>query len=261
VQARPLLDDVRAAQNLPIIGALLGEYDIGGVEECFSQCDKLLDAVPHPYHYYFSERQSAWSLANSGLGGISRFEIKEVVTAYYEHKAELADTVASKGVALMRIQTQGLSIDVYNTHMQAGDSDGAHAAQAGQADELVAFIRAHSPAEHTVVLHGDFNMSPARPAKAFEDFEPNHYSNAADMLARTANFQKIIDELGLTDVSDKLFGPVRDHIDRVLFRAARGVEAKALSWEDQASRFVDAKGAALSDSMPLVVELELSGAK
>src|SRR6267378_2968587 len=40
VQARPVLDDPRAAVNLPIIGGRLAGYDIGGVEECFSQCDK-----------------------------------------------------------------------------------------------------------------------------------------------------------------------------------------------------------------------------
>lgn len=257
VQARPLLDASRATVNLPIIGRLLGEYDVGGVEECFSLCEKLLDAAPQPHHYYFSEREHPWSLANSGLAGVSRFEIEEVVTTFYQHEADIADVVASKGVVLTRIHVGGFPVDVYNTHMQAGDTDGAHVAQSFQADELVAFIAAHTPSSHTLVLHGDFNMSPARPGKRFEDFTPNHYSNEADMLSRTTSFQKVIDQLHLNDASDVLFGPVRDHIDRVLYRAAAGVKVTPLSWEDRGPLFVDPSGASLSDSMPLVVELAL----
>lgn len=232
VQARPVLDDTRAAVNLPIIGGMLGEFGVADVEECFAQCEKLLAAAPQPHSYYFNQRQSVFSLANSGLAGVSWHPIAEVITTYYQAKAELADIVASKGVALMRIDVDGFAVDVYNTHMQAGDSDGAHVAQSAQADELVAFVTAHSPADRTVVLHGDFNMGPARPGKPFADFEPNHYSNEADMLARTASFQKVIDRLGLHDVSDVLFGPTRDHIERVLYREAKGVKVKPLSWEE-----------------------------
>lgn len=255
VQARPILDDARAAINLPIIGAMLGEFGVGGVEECFSQCDKLLAAAPQPNKYYFGQRQYFFSLANSGLAGVSWYPIETVITENYQAKAELADSVASKGVALMRIDLDGFAVDVYNTHMQAGDSDGAHVAQSAQADQLVAFIADHSPADRTVVLHGDFNMGPARPGKPFADFSPNHYSNEADMLARTANFQKIVDQLGLSDVSDVLFGPVRDHIERVLYRPAKGVKVRPLSWEDRTAKFLDPNGAPLSDSIPMVVEL------
>lgn len=257
VQARPVLDDARAAINLPIIGAMFGEFGVADVQECFSQCDKLLAAAPQPNKYYFDQRQNFFSLANSGLAGLSWYPIEQVVTVNYQAKAELADTVASKGVALIRLNIDGFAVDVYNTHMQAGDSDGAHVAQSAQADELIAFIATHSPSERTVILHGDFNMGPARPGKPLADFTPNHYSNEADMLARTANFQKLVDQLGLSDVSDVLFGPVRDHIERVLYRPGQGVKVRPLSWEDRTATFLDPQGAPLSDSMPMVVELAL----
>src|SRR5258708_6420340 len=80
VQARPVLDDARAAVNLPIIGGMLGEFGVADVQECFSQCDKLLAAAPQPQKYYFDDRQSIISLANSGLAGLSWYPIEKLVT-------------------------------------------------------------------------------------------------------------------------------------------------------------------------------------
>jgi endonuclease/exonuclease/phosphatase family metal-dependent hydrolase len=127
-----------------------------------------------------------------------------------------------------------------------------------QADELVAFVQAHSPAGHSVMVHGDFNMSPARPGRAWQDYSPNHYASEGDMLARTAVFSGIMDQLSLADASDTLFGPTMDYIDRVLFRAGDGAEVEPLEWRDNGERFVDSAGEPLSDSAPVSVRFRLT---
>jgi endonuclease/exonuclease/phosphatase family metal-dependent hydrolase len=155
----------RARRNLPLIGQRLNDFDIAGVQECFTHCDLLLGAATHPTRFYFDEREHWWSLANSGLASVARFGLLDTQTTYFSADAEIGDSVASKGVLLLSLALGGHVLDIYSTHMQAGESEGAQEARRVQADELVAFVQAHSPAGHSVMVHGDFNMSPARPGR------------------------------------------------------------------------------------------------
>lgn len=253
IQSRPLLDADRARRNLPIIGEKLNEFDIAGVQECFSLADLLFDAADHESRYYFDKPGHWWSLANSGLASLSRFRLLAVKTHHYTNKAETADQVASKGILLTRYDIGGQIVDVYNTHMQAGHSDAAQQARQRQADELARFVEHNSPLCHAVILHGDFNMSPARPGKPWQQYQPQHYASDADMTARTAVFTALMQRLHLHDVSDELFGPIHDHIDRVLHRDSDTVALVPLSWENRGNSFLDAEGKPLSDSSPIVV--------
>lgn len=251
VQSRPFLDLARAIANLPEIGARANAYDIVGVQECFSVCNLLLKAATHVSRYYFDQKQNWWNIANSGLASLSHFPLVEHQEIFYQAKAEFSDTIASKGVILMRYSLDGKVLDVYNTHMQAGNSEAAQKARAAQAIELATFISDHSPQDHAVILHGDFNMGPQRAGKNWVDFRPQHYSSEADMLARTAVFTDLMNRLQLNDVSDSVNGPTLDHIDRVLWRNGEGFPLKALEWADKSQDFRDSKGLDLSDSIPL----------
>lgn len=251
VQSRPFLDLGRAIANLPQIGARANAYDIVGVQECFSVCNLLLKAATHLSRYYFDQKQNWWNIANSGLASLSKFPLIEHEQMFFQAKAEFSDSIASKGVILMRYNLDGKILDVYNTHMQAGNSEGAQVARAAQAIELATFISDHSPKDHAVILHGDFNMGPHRDGKNWADFRPQHYSSEADMLARTAVFTDLMNRLQLIDVSDSLNGPSLDHIDRILWRNGDGFVIKALEWADNSKDFRDSKGLDLSDSIPL----------
>lgn len=256
VQARPVLDHSRARKNLPVIGRKLNAFDLAGVQECFSFGERLLDQTTHPTRSYFDRRQHWWSLANSGLLSVSRFPSKEVHTMFYAAKAELPDRVASKGILLIRYEFFGRTLDVYNTHMQAGNRGQAQMARAQQAEELVQFVSKLSPPDHAVIIHGDFNMGPSRPGKAWTP--PSHYASEADMLTRTMVFSRMMKTLRLNDVSDRLFGPTLDHIDRVLFRNGNHFVLTPLSWKELDAEFRDAEGRPLSDSSPIAVRFRWS---
>lgn len=258
VQSRPVLDDSRARRNLPLVGQLLNDFDIAGVQECFSHADALLGATTHPTKFYFDHREHWYSLANSGTLSVARFPSREFATIHYSREWEWGDFVASKGILLMSLDVVGHVVDVYNTHMQAGASKGAQSAREVQARELVAFVQAHSPRSHTVIVHGDFNMGPARPGKAFADFSPQHYASPEDMEQRTRVFSAMTRDLELADVSDTLFGPTKDYIDRVLYRSGDGDSLVPIDWRDNGARFVDGAGAALSDSAPVSVRFRLA---
>jgi hypothetical protein len=64
--------------------------------------------------------------------------------------------------------------------------------------------------------------------------------------------------LGLRDASDELFGPVRDDIERFLFRAPKGARMEALRLEQDHVRFKRTDGSPLSDGAPYLVQFRLS---
>lgn len=221
-----------ATENLPLIGSKLDDFDIAGVQGCFNRCDILLAAAHHPNKYYFSERPYWWNRTNSGLASLSNFPLIEVKKIFYKAQANLVDENASKGVLLMRYDVSGHILDVYNTQMQPGQEQMDIAARQIQALELVKYVNMESPAEHTVVLIGDFNMGPSK--------QPT-----------------IKSKLNLQDPAETLHGLFENPFDRVLFRSGSNTVFKPIAWKDMSEVFVDKGGAPLSQSAPIAVQFSL----
>jgi endonuclease/exonuclease/phosphatase family metal-dependent hydrolase len=258
VQSRPVLDRQRARRNLPKIGSLLNAFDLVGTQECFASCNLLLNAADHPSKAYFGRRKHWWSFANSGLATLGRLPLVEIQTEFYDDRAEIADRVASKGILLTRYQLDGFTLDVYNTHMQAGHSAPAARARRSEAEQLVRFVARNSPPEHAVIVQGDFNMGPHRPGRPWQDYAPLHYSSAADMEARTSTLSDVMQALELRDAADALFGPRLDHIERILYRAPMNGDLVPVSWQDRSEDFLDDSRKTLSDSTPIAVQFSLT---
>jgi len=69
------------------------------------------------------------------------------------------DCWSSKGVLLVRMRfANGTEIDVYNTHLDAGQTGSAMKVRAEQLDELIALI-ARESAGRAVIVGGDFNTA------------------------------------------------------------------------------------------------------
>lgn len=259
VQMRPVLDDtLYKAEN---IGPRINYFDVVGLQESFDEKALLMESVRLPYQKHFTDFRSCLSIVDSGLSTVSRFPIVFTKTELYQDYAGFSDSIASKGVILTRLLIDGLYLDVYNTHMQAGDSVSENEARRGQAIQLVDFIKRHSTIGHSVLVIGDFNMSPQRRGRPFKDFHPNHYSNDRDMRERTASFQFVIDELGMTDVHDALLHDKIDDIERMLFRSGSNHDLRPLALAKVLKHFSSAVGKPLSDGMPLAVSFSLERKK
>ncbi len=219
-------------ENLPVIGRKLDDFDIAGVQGCFSSCGILLAAAHHPNKYYFNERPFWWKRSNSGLASLSNFPLIEVKKVYYKAQAGFLNPDASKGILLMRYDVNGHILDVYNTQIQAGQEQLDVAARQFQALELVQYVNVESPPEHTVVLIGDFNLGKSK--------QPT-----------------IKSKLKLQDPAETLYGWFENPFDRVLFRSGSNTVFKPIAWKDLSDVFVDAAGAPLSQSAPIAVEFSL----
>lgn len=174
------------------------------------------------------------------------------------------------------------------THMHAGNTDRENNARSGQVAQLLNFIKANSPSANSVILMGDFNMSPKRNVKSRKELQPSvHYSDDEDMRRRTATFQTLIEKSGLIDAIDNVKQStndfedckqkyerltkkamptgddtrcliMRDEIDRILYRPGSNHNLKLLQIRKDSFQFLDSEGKELSDGNPNVVIFQIS---
>jgi endonuclease/exonuclease/phosphatase family metal-dependent hydrolase len=105
--------------------------------------------------------QGSWlPLVGNELTLASRLAIVRSGSHIYQHAAE-EDALAAKGVLHVRLARGADTIDVFVTHLQAGEEHGA--VRRAQIEELASFIRreADRGAKPVVVL-GDFNVRGSR---------------------------------------------------------------------------------------------------
>ena len=271
VQGRPLMDDTKG--KFPEIGRRLEPFDIVGIQECFVDYDKLFEAADFPAMVYHGTLRSRFKLVGSGLANMGRFPLLVAEDMEYSYesmhfttKGEPQNRPASKGILLTRFDIGGHTLDVYNTHMEAGGSEEAAKARLQQVDELVAFVAANSPRAHSVIFMGDFNMRPLR---------DHHGPEEED--SKFVGFQRMVNGLGeeFRDASDEIHGipgPTNDEnhdapwrrrpggaedIDRILFRAGEGVSLEPLTWHKHIEDFRGDDGDLLSDHDPVSVRFRL----
>jgi endonuclease/exonuclease/phosphatase family metal-dependent hydrolase len=258
VQGRPVLDGTR--RKFPLISPLLNRFDLVGLQECFQHHELLWEQATHATKLHHGRLKAPWKPVGSGLSTLARFPMLDMRAEFFHSTAELQNRLASKGMLLVRLDVGGRVLDLYNAHLDAGSSPEAQHSRRAQAAQLASFVRAHSPPQHSVIVVGDFNMSPSRPGKPWTGFDPLRYHSAADALARTRTFDGMLRDLGFRDAADELHGPRLDDVDRVLYRAGTGQTLEPLEWSRVAGRFVDDGGNSLSDHLPIAVRMRLATA-
>lgn len=259
VQSRPWLDDT--VEKLPKISPLLAGYDVVTIQECFENHAMLWASSGYPNRAYFGSLMHPFKLANSGLSTLSRLPMDKAEMEHYRRHGEWQNRVASKGILMTRLKAGAWTLDVYNTHMEAGGKPEAQPARMDQARQVVEFVTRNSPPEHAVIVCGDFNMMPLRADRGSAEYSPKHFDSEEDWQGRTSAFQVMFEGLGLRDASDELFGPTREDIERFLFRAPAGAELTPLSLEQDHQRFRREDGSALSDGSPYIARFQLSKAE
>jgi len=150
-----------------------------------------------------------------------------------------ADCGAQKGFSVARTRlANGVEIDVYNLHADAGSDPRDQEARAAGFRQLAAFIGTHSDG-HGVILGGDTNLHT----------EPD--SDRARDIEAWRTFQEAT---GLVDVCRVLDCAADDGaIDKFAFRSSKRVKLAPLSATVERERFTRADGEPLSDHDPLSV--------
>ena len=215
------------AGRMERIAPLLEPYDLVGLQEDFDDDNHArLATTTHPVKVRFSEILDD-RFYGSGLALFARAAALEVDDEHYEDCNGVtdgaSDCLASKGFQVVTLALGEHEIDVYNTHMEAGNGDEDDLARAGQVDQLLASMDAR---EATVLFLGDTNLN--------DDDEED-----------LVEIQRLKD-YGLQDSCDLVGCEDPGRIDRFLVLDRGAVRLEGEDWW-VAPELVDDDGADLSD--------------
>jgi hypothetical protein len=242
----------------PLIAPLLNGYDLVLVQESWQTPDPnpyapsrvyhevLAAGSTHPYKsipatnpLQMDPRRPEAILAD-GLNQFSLFPFDPVIRRAWEGcDNSAADCLALKGFSVARTTfADGVTIDVYNLHMEAGNTPNDEELRDQGVSQLRDFIREFS-AGRAVIVGGDFNLD--------TDEEPD-----------SSQFQRLLAEADLTDVCAALACPQPGRIDKFLFRSSAHIAITPISWRFETDVFVSPEGEELSDHDALAVRFTWS---
>ena len=206
--------------EFPLI-ALQETFDASGHELVTAQCH-------HQTQHWFDEPLSD-RVYGSGLTLLADWpELAYDEQHYSECNGLLdasADCMASKGFQMSRLRLGAGSLDVYNTHHEAGGDGADDAVRQTQVEEVLAAMQDLSPGQ-AILFMGDFNLE-------WDDEQDQ------PLLAQ-------YEEAGFVDACQVVDCPEPDRIDHALLRQGDSVALEVLSWAVE-TRFVDDEGVSLSD--------------
>jgi hypothetical protein len=237
------------------IGQRLGPYDIVHVQEDFNYHADLYAADTHPYR----TPTSGGAGIGSGLNSLSNYAYD---TGDFERvhwnscQLDSGDCLTPKGFTFMRQRlAEGVYVDLYNIHTNAGTNPGDLSARADNLSQLSAFIAAHS-AGNAVVVMGDTNTRYTRTGDTILTFaQRNGLTDAWVQLERggvppAIGDALVCDENAITDTCEV--------VDKVLYRSSKFVTLDATAYHNEHAGFLDSSGAMLSDHDPISVKFTWS---
>ncbi len=235
------ISDSNPEENIPQISPKLNSYDIVLIQEEFFYHPLLSSAVKHPYRtpleYYIQKDEEI--INPSGLSLYSRFPLENYfLQRWYTCNGTIdqsSDCLAPKGISAVDIEAiPGTWIDIYNCHMDSGESIGDRNARDEQNLQLARFLNVRSP-YRAVIVACDTNME------------------EEDRL----QLEQLLSLTGLKDSCQELDCPEPDNIDRIFYRSGSWVQLEPTRWYIP-SGFVNEKGEDLSDHKPVAVDFKVT---
>jgi hypothetical protein len=266
------ISSVNPEEHIPLISPLLADYDVVLTQEDFdwwqgaaadldfvNYHDRLRAEAGHEHATAAHPGPAAVGLdptsrplqIGDGLGILSRHpftgETRVPWTGCFggidPSDGGAADCLAMKGFAVVRMTlTDGVEVDVYTLHAEAGGTDEDQRLQAEDYDQLAAFVEEHS-AGRAVILGGDTNLH--------TDTEHPDAEGTAD----TGIWEAFLERTELTDACAATGCADTGSIDKLAYRGNDGLTIEATSHELPRERFRDPEGEDLSDHPPLAVTL------
>ncbi|MFF6805506.1 endonuclease, partial [Streptomyces sp. NPDC012616] len=152
------------------IGQRIAPYDIVHVEEDFNYHSYLYAAdTAHAYR----TPTSGGAAIGSGLNTLSKlpYDADDFERVRWNScQVDSGDCLTPKGFTFIRERlAEGVYVDFYNLHTNAGTNDGDLASRADNLAQLTAFIKTHS-AGNAVVVMGDTNTRYTRSGDTIAEF-------------------------------------------------------------------------------------------
>ena len=239
------LSSSHPAANTPLIGARLGDYDVVHVQEDFNYHAALYAADQHPYR----TPTSGGAGIGDGLNTLSDYPHYEFARVTW-NACNGTDCLTPKGFTWSRIRpAEGVYIDVYNLHANAGTADADLAARRDNISQLSRFITGNSTGNAVIVM-GDTNT---RYTRAGDNIRllgtANGLTDAWVQLVRNGtppaqgSTALVCDAANVTDSCEV--------VDKVLYRSSRFAHLDLTRYHNENAGFLDGAGGPLSDHYPI----------
>ncbi|GGP75450.1 jacalin-like lectin [Streptomyces melanogenes] len=236
------------------IGRRIAPYDIVHVQEDFNYHARLYAADTAHTH---RTPTSGGAGIGSGLNTLSKAPYDEDDFARVRWKScqyDSGDCLTPKGFTFNRERlAEGVYVDFYNLHTNAGTNKGDLAARADNLNQLTAFIKTHS-AGNAVVVMGDTNTRYTRTGDTIAEFAAaNGLTDAwVERIRGGVPPAKGSDAL-VCDQSQPTVPNTCEVVDKVLYRGSTLVSLNATSYANEHAAFLSAGGLMLSDHDPITV--------
>ncbi|MFI6494219.1 jacalin-like lectin [Streptomyces sp. NPDC050564] len=235
------------------IGRRIAPYDIVNVQEDFNYHAYLYSTDTHPY----LTATSGGAGIGSGLNTVSTYawdgdDFERV--GWNDCQVDSGDCLTPKGFSFMRERlAEGVYVDFYNLHTNAGTNDGDLAARAANLAQLTSFIGTHS-AGNAVVVMGDTNTRYTRSGDTIAEFaSANGLTDAWVKLIRGGTPPAKGSDALVCDQTGATVPNTCEVVDKVLYRGSKLVTLNATSYNNEHAKFLTSDGLMLSDHDPITV--------
>ncbi|MEV3912346.1 MULTISPECIES: jacalin-like lectin [Streptomyces] len=236
------------------IGQRIAPYDIVHVEEDFNY---------HAY-LYAGDTSHAYRTPTSGGAGIGS-GLNTLSKLPYDGddfervrwnscQVDSGDCLTPKGFTFMRERlAEGVYVDFYNLHTNAGTNDGDLASRADNLNQLTAFIQTHS-AGNAVVVMGDTNTRYTRSGDTIAEFAAaNGLTDPWVKLIRGGTPPAKGSDALVCDQTGPTVPNTCEVVDKVLYRSSKLVSLNATAYNNEHAKFLTDAGLMLSDHDPISV--------
>ncbi|KAH8601419.1 endonuclease exonuclease phosphatase family protein [Bisporella sp. PMI_857] len=242
------------ATNAGTIGTLFAKYgyDVIHAQEDFAYHAYIYATDNHPYR----TATSGTAGIGSGLNTLANFDWIDFTRVKWAtcSDASGSDCLTPKGFTFMRaIVSEGIYIDIYNLHADAGTEAGDLTARAANLLQVSQYIDTWS-AGNAVLLFGDTNSRYTRTADNITVF-PNQNGMTDPFVQLQRNgvnptVETICDNPSLINTCET--------VDKVFYRGSRQLNLQATYFNYESTKFLQADGSILSDHNPITVNFTWS---
>lgn len=232
------------------IGERLGPYALVNVQEDFNYHSYLYAADGHPYR----TATSGPAGIGSGLNTLSDrpFDVDDLERVKWDDcSLGSGDCLTPKGFTFLRVRlAEGVHVDLYNLHADAGTGSGDLTARAANLAQLTSFIRSRS-AGNAVIVMGDTNTRYTRTGDTIARFAADNGLTDAWVQRERGGVAPVQGSPALT-CDENAVTDACEVVDKILYRGNKLITLNATSYgNDHAAFLEDGTGLALSDHYPI----------
>jgi endonuclease/exonuclease/phosphatase family metal-dependent hydrolase len=236
-------------RNTPVIGQRIAPYDIVHVQEDFNYHSSLYANDTHPYR----TPTSGGAVFGDGLNTLSDYPYSDFTRDDW-NSCNGTDCLTPKGFTWSRIRlAEGVYIDFYNLHPNAGTTAADLSARRSNVTELSGFIAANS-AGNAVVVAGDTNTRYTRVGDNIRDLVSANGLTDAWVQQERGGIPPAAGSPALV-CDDAEVTAACEVVDKILYRGNRYIALSLSRYGNENAAFRTDGDEMLSDHYPVAAEL------